>query len=162
MKDAFTESAILLCGFQDDNPEIYILSDPGKLNSALPEGFGVVGSGEDTAKSRLFTLETNPRDSLVKVLYDAYDAKEACAEHLPDVGHEWDAMILVAGKMPTEVPDEIKELIETLYKAHQRSPFDTKRPSPKDWRKRLEIYTETVLSLDGNNVAPLLCISDQR
>src|SRR5437660_150610 len=109
------ESSLLLCGFENLTPEIYIVSDPGIQNSASPEGFGVIGIGQDAARSRLFTLETDPNDELGKVLYDAYDAKESCAELLPEVGHEWDALVLVRGKPAIYVPDSIKDLIESLY-----------------------------------------------
>jgi hypothetical protein len=61
MVETPTESTLLLCGFEDGIPEIYIVNDPGMLNNASAEGFGVIGIGEDAARSRLFTLETDPR-----------------------------------------------------------------------------------------------------
>jgi hypothetical protein len=64
---------------------------------------------------------------------DASHAKEACAEFLTDVGHEWDAVIAVYGNPPSRVPKDIKELIERLYESHPRSPFDHRKPPPPDW-----------------------------
>jgi hypothetical protein len=146
IQEVFTESSILLCGFQDGTPEIYILSDPGLLNSASPEGFGVVGIGEDTAKNRIYTLETDPADDLSKVLYDAYDAKESCAEALPDVGHEWDALILVRDRPAVPVAEDVKTYIELLYKRHPRSPFDKPGKQSKDWKRRLIAFSQETLS----------------
>jgi hypothetical protein len=146
LDELFTESTILLCGFEEGTPEIYILSDPGLLNSASSEGFGVAGIGEDTAKNRLFTLETDPGDPIEKVLYDAYDAKESCAEFLPDVGHEWNAVVMVDGRSPMEVLEEIKELIEEMYRAHPTSPFDERKRLPPHWRKRLAEFAQAAMS----------------
>jgi hypothetical protein len=154
MTEFFTESSLLLCGFENDVPEIYIISDPGVLNSASPEGFGVVGIGEDTAKNRLFTLGTDPGNSLGSVLYDAYDAKESCAEALPDVGHEWNAVILVQNKQALPVPDNIVDLIERLYKNHPRSPFDPRSRPPRDWRQQLNAWSDDVLRR-GELTAPV-------
>jgi hypothetical protein len=79
------------------------------------------------------------------VLFDAYDAKEACAECLPDVGHEWDAMVMVRDGNFTEVPSDIKDLIETLYKGYPSSPFGERKRLPKDWQKRLADFDNVCL-----------------
>jgi hypothetical protein len=106
-----------------------------------------MGIGQETALSRLFALETGPFDSIEKGLYDAYDAKEACAEFVPDVGREWDAMILVEGKPPAEVPKNIREIIEALYKAHPRSPFlKPDSAEPEGWQATLADFSSWVLT----------------
>jgi hypothetical protein len=84
--DYVTESVLLICGFENHSPEIYLICDPDVLHCESAAGFGVAGTGEDAAKSRLFTLETDPANSLEKVLYDAYDAKDSCYQLLPEVG----------------------------------------------------------------------------
>jgi hypothetical protein len=140
-----TETSILICGFDDKEANIYLLSDPGIQDSVTPEGFGIIGIGEDAARSRLFKLGTNPSDEVGKVLYDAYDAKESSAELLPDVGSSWDAMVLAHGKDPAEVPTDIKDLIEQLYKRHPRSPYCKSKRQPVNWGERLDEWSENLL-----------------
>jgi hypothetical protein len=141
-----TETSLLLCGFDDKEANIYTISDPGQQDSVTPEGFGIIGIGEDAARSRLFKLKTNPSDEVGKVLYDAYDAKESCAELLPDVGRSWDAMVLPLGKEPAEVPTDIKDLIEQLYERHPRSPYSKSVRQPINWGERLDEWSESVIN----------------
>jgi len=148
LDELFTGSTLLLCGFEGDSPEIYILSDPGLLNSASAEGFGVIGIGEDTARNRLYTLDTAPSDSIGKVLYDAYDAKESCAEFLPEVGHEWDAAILTQNGSVATVEVATQSIIEYAYMDHPKSPFMGlvgDRLAPDDWKKQLVAWEDSIL-----------------
>lgn len=146
------ETNIMLCGFEIDTvpdvftPEIYIITSPGVLNSYSSEAIAATGIGEETAFDRLFSLGTDPSDNIGKVLYDSYAAKEAAADFRPDIGHEWDAMILVAGKPAFEVKEDIRELIEDLYAAHPRSPFNPPKKSlPENWEDRLNAFSTLVL-----------------
>jgi hypothetical protein len=113
----------------------------------------VIGAGQDAAMSRLFTLETDPGDELGKALYDAYDAKESCAELLPEVGHEWDAIVLTQAGQAIRVPSEICALIEALYRGHAVSPFDKPSTRPKSWQNRLRAFASDAL---GRNHQPAL------
>ncbi|HEV2160636.1 MAG TPA: hypothetical protein VGR52_00140 [Stellaceae bacterium] len=152
INDLFVETTIMLCGFEDDpysegvSPEIYTITNPGVLNSASSEAVCAIGIGQDTALSRLFALETDPSDSVAKVLYDVYDAKEACADFVPDVGRVWDVEILVSGKNPATPMDATKTIIENLYKSHPRSPFGKPDElAPKDWQEVLAEFSEWVM-----------------
>jgi hypothetical protein len=147
-------TSIMLCGFERDTvapevltPEIYIIVNPGILNSTSPERIAVAatGIGQETALEILFALGTTPSDDIEKVLYDAYAAKEAAADFKPDVGHEWDAMILVAGKPAWKISEDILALIKDLYDSHPRSPFDTPKKPPENWRDRLSEFSKLVL-----------------
>jgi hypothetical protein len=140
-------STIMLCGFENGTPEIYLISNPGVLGSGSPEGFAAVGIGQETALNRLYALETDPNDGLEKVLYDAFDAKEACSESLPDVGREWDAMVMVEGKETVEVDEEISKLIGQLYDSYPKSPFaKPDDPEPDGWRQKLGAWTKAILA----------------
>lgn len=144
--DFDNESSLLLCGFEGSRPEIYTITNPGILGSESAAGFAATGIGQDTALSRLYALQTDPADSLEKVLYDAFDAKEACSQSLPDVGREeWDAFVIV-GTSVSEVPAPIQRLIEQVYDAHRKSPFDTPgKAAPAKWRGRLADWASATL-----------------
>jgi hypothetical protein len=84
------------------------------------------------------------------VLYDAFDAKEACSESLSDVGREWDAFIIVNKNRVIEVPEGILTLIERLYDSNEKSPFSkVSTPRPKQWRKALSEWSTEVLAPVG-------------
>jgi hypothetical protein len=134
-------SQLILCGFEDGSPQIYLITNPGILNSANPEGFAAVGIGQETALNRLFALETDQFDQPEKVLYDLFDAKESCSEALPDVGRDWDASVVAEGMAPLIVSDDVKQLIEEIYDAYPKSPFPIeKKELPEKWRERLRDF----------------------
>ncbi len=151
MDEYSNQSTLLVCGFEPQGPELYLVTNPGILKSVSVEGFGVIGIGEDTARNRLYALGVRADDGLTNALYNLYDAKESCAEFLPDVGHEWDAVVAASGKLPVRVPNDIKEVIECLHQSHPRSPFDHRKPPPVDWRVRLEKFELEVLGDAGLN-----------
>src|ERR1700733_637151 len=59
-------SSILLCGFENKEPKIYTITNPGVLGSESAAGLAAIGIGQDTALNRLYALETDPSDSLEK------------------------------------------------------------------------------------------------
>jgi hypothetical protein len=154
-------SSLLVCGFDKDIAEIYIISDPGVQHSSSSEGFGVVGIGHVTANNRLFTLETDPRNSLGSVLYDLYDAKESCAESLEGIGHECNATVLIKGRRAIQVPENIMTIIEQLYKGHRKSPFDPPSRLPRNWKRTLEAWSALVLD-EEKAIVPLRSVRAQR
>jgi hypothetical protein len=144
------ESSILLCGLENGRPEIYTISNPGVLGSESAAGLAAIGIGQETALNRLYSLETDPDDSLEKVLYDTFDAKEACSESLPEVGREWDAFVICKESGVIQVPDSIQVMIEQVYDNHPKSPFKpqggSETPSPPpDWREVLSKWCSDVL-----------------
>jgi hypothetical protein len=130
---------------------IYIIIDPGQQNSVTPEGFGIIGIGEDAARSQLFKLQTNPSDEIGKVLYDLYDAKESCAELLPEVGRAWDGIVLVRGRIPAEIPSNIKDLVEHIYKRHPHSPYVKAARQPANWRECLDEWSQALFLLPNQS-----------
>jgi hypothetical protein len=119
------ETSLMACGFDEHQmAQIYVIRNPGKQEIWSPDGFGVIGIGGETARNRLYVLNNNVDNKLTRVLYNMYDAKELCASILPDVGHEWDALVLMDGKNAEPVPPDKMRLIEKLYKYHPKSPFD--------------------------------------
>ena len=151
-------SSILLCGFENGSPEIHLVVNPGVLGSETPTGLAAIGIGQDTALNRLYALETDPRNLLSKVLYDCFDAKEACSQSLSEVGREWDAFVVTDGQV-VKVPEELQVLIEQVYDNYAKSPFpviggsETPEPPP-NWRRQLEEFSEFIIP--GTTQQPLL------
>jgi hypothetical protein len=141
---------LLCCGFDSDRvPFIFDLGSPGIARDMTMTGFQAIGAGWEKAVSRLLFSEHKSQHSIERVLYDCFDAK-ANAEMTPTVGYEWDAVVIRAGKM-TEVPKDIKELVENIWGKFNRSPFDKFDPKehtsvPQDWRDQLERFSRSLVT----------------
>jgi hypothetical protein len=140
---------LLVCGFDIDRvPFIFDIGSPGIARDMTMTGFQAIGAGWEKAVSRLLFAEHKSQHSIERVLYDCFDAK-ANAEMTPTVGYEWDAVVIRAGDM-TEVPKDIKELIEDVWGKFNRSPFDKFDPKehkrvPKDWPDRLREWSRSLI-----------------
>jgi hypothetical protein len=137
-------STILLFGFENGAPGLYLFTNPGEQHLVSPDGFGIIGIGEDIGRHRMFALGHSPQSSLAEALYDTYDAKETCAHFVPDIGHAWDAVVLMENRQPVFVPGEIKQVMERLYNQHPRSPFH--HADQRADLQQLEEWTAIVLS----------------
>lgn len=142
---------LLICGFDGDEvPFILDIQSPGIARDMTQVGFQAIGSGWEKAISRLLFSEHKRNHPIERVLYDCFDAK-ANAEIAVGVGYEWDAEIILGGKLGSHiVPKEIKELIEKVWGRYQRSPFEKYDPKeyekgpPKDWREKLEMFSNSI------------------
>lgn len=134
-----------------NTPFLFSMTHPGLITDMTHTGFHAIGSGWERAVSRMLWNDFKRTHPLERVLYDAFDSK-ASAEMSVGVGYEWDASIVVCGRMCAEtVPKKIKQLIERAWAHSTRSPFekyDPKEdiePPPQDWKKQLKKYCDSVM-----------------
>jgi hypothetical protein len=136
------ETSIMVCGFDERLlPQIYVIRNPGQQDLWSPEGFGVIGIGDNTARSRLYILKANRDNTIANALYNLYDAKELCAATIPDIGHESDAFVLVHNRPGHRVADEKMSLIQKLYETHPKSPYDTQSPMPSEDLSEIDAWS---------------------
>jgi hypothetical protein len=143
---------VLICGYEENGtPLIISISHPGVAVDMARTGYHAVGSGWDHAIGSLVWQDHKRKDSLPNTMYDVLDAKIS-AEIGPYVGYDCDMAIIVFSEGSAkrhEVPEEITELLDTLWSDHNRTPFekiekDDKLP-PRNWRKKLNDYAESIL-----------------
>ncbi len=139
--------SLLICGFDNarkPKPHIFSVSEPGVYANHDLLGYWAIGIGNQTAMSRLLSMDTSKNDELAKSLYGAFDAK-VNAEIMQGVGFDWDAEILPSGRRKSvPVPGSIINLIDRVYSAFPRSPFDDANRSPKEWHNKLGKFTRKI------------------
>ena len=122
--DDYSAADLIIAGFTTKGEPILLeMQHPGLAADAVNSGSTAIGSGAEKAVSKLLWSSTERRHPIERVLYDAFDAK-ANAEMAVGVGYEWDAAVIVPGKV-VRVPKRIKDLIEKAWSQHDRSPFET-------------------------------------
>lgn len=143
---------LIVCGFASSG-DAYILNinHPGIAIEMTSIGFHAIGGGWDKAISRMLWSDYKRSNPIERILYDAFDAK-ANAELAVGVGFKWDAAIIVPEKEPLKVPEEIKDLIESVWDEYTRSPFEKWNPKtdapppPKSWKSKLRKFSEWMLT----------------
>jgi len=146
-KNLKTNSSLLICGFdKHNNPHIFSVSNPGKVNSHDLTGFHAIGIGATMAISRMLVLEADLNDHLGLALFQAFDAK-VNAEVTQGVGYNWDAEILVPNKKAIPLRSDIANLVENVYRAYPYTPFPRKvnYKFPKHWNRRLCDFCDRVV-----------------
>jgi hypothetical protein len=142
---------MLVCGFDSlRKPFIHYAVSKGVVDDMARTGFQAIGSGWPYVHARLLWSEYERKNDIHQVLYEIFDAK-ANAEMDPSVGYEWDAVIILGGKLGAyAVPDDIKKLIEEIWEKYNRSPFKKQKkevkPSLKKWPEQLQEFSLSVLS----------------
>lgn len=144
---------LLLCGFEEGgNPFIIDISGFGLATNLTHTGFHAVGSGFDYALAKLLTCEYKRSSPIDRVLYECYDAK-ATAEQDPNVGYDWDAVIITQGRAD-RVPQTIKTMIDRAWTAHTRTPYEVFDPDeniplpPENWKEKLREYAVSLMPSD--------------
>ena len=103
----------------------------------------------ETARNQILWSDYNKDDSLQASLYDLFNAKVA-TEVIQAVGYRWNWRILLAGKPPEPLPDEIDKIIDKLWIEHNLSPFSKKSRTPtetiEEWRKKVISFAASALS----------------
>lgn len=142
MEEFALDCDIMLCGINKFS-RAYIVSvaSPGTVLDRTLQGFNSIGIGAEIANPRLLWSGYERAHSVGRVLFDAFDAK-ANAEMAPGVGLAWDAMVIFDDGA-YHVPKPIRQLIESAWDEHNRSPFenwnsDENLPRPKKgWQQRI-------------------------
>ncbi len=147
--DDFEMCDLILAGFtKDKEPYLLEVTETGQAEDCKNAGSTAIGSGAEKAISRLLWAETKRIHSIERVLWDVFDAK-ANAEMAVGVGYEWDAAIILPGRV-VRVEEKIKKLIERAWSQHNRSPFDKHNPKedldlpPQNWRSQLHNWVNSI------------------
>lgn len=148
----------LVCGFDSgDKPFIQYGVSKGVVDNMARTGFQAIGSGWAYVHGRLLWSGHERKHNIDRVLYDLFDAK-ASAELDPNVGFEWDAAVILAGKRGAyEVPKEIRDLIERIWDKTSRSPFEKRDPKkelpspPRDWKQKLFEFSYSIITEGDKN-----------
>jgi hypothetical protein len=145
------DCSLLICGAENGMPFILSLDEKGIVTDLTSAGSGAIGAGWEYATARLLFSEHERSHNIERVLYDVFDAK-VNAELTPYVGYEWDAWIVLPGKLGVhEVPKKIKKLVEQAWADSTRSPFEKHNPKedidlpPDNWKAQLQKYSESVI-----------------
>jgi 20S proteasome alpha/beta subunit len=143
-----TGTRLLVCGFDSGKkpkPHIFSVQDPGIYLNHDSLGYWAIGIGDETALSHLLSMETSKKDEIPVALYQAFDAKVK-SEIRQGIGYDSDAEILVAGSNKSiPVPRNIIELLDRVYFAFPRSPFDHQvERSPKDWHIKMWKFSRKI------------------
>ena len=148
--DKYEGPELIVAGFDREGKPILIeLTSPGLAGDAQNAGSSAIGSGDEKAVSRLLWADTKRTHPLERVLWDVFDAK-ANAELAVGVGYEWDAAILVPGKV-IRVEKRIKNVIERAWSDHNRSPFEKHNSKedldlpPRTWPTMLRKWAREIL-----------------
>jgi hypothetical protein len=146
------DCSLLVCGTEKGLPFILSLDEKGVVTDLTSAGSGAIGAGWEYATARLLFSEHERSHSIERVLYDVFDAK-VNAELTPYVGYEWDAWVVLPGKLGVhEVPKSIKEILERAWGRNSRSPFEKFDPKvhqkgpPRKWKKQLEKYSDSIIT----------------
>lgn len=116
---------IIIAGI-DTRPHIYLIGNPGTLNTLDALGYACIGSGSQHATFSLIEAEYNAGISKEKSLYALIEAKKR-AEYDPGVGQLSDIVIVDGGfnKLPKTKVDEIdkqyKISLEQIKKSKKES-----------------------------------------
>jgi hypothetical protein len=145
---------MLVCGFDSTKkpqPFIHYAVSKGLVDNMARTGFQAIGSGWPYVHARLLWSEYERKNDIGHVLYDLFDAK-ASAEMDPNVGYEWDAAVILLGKLGAyAVPEDIKNLVEQVWEKTNRSPFKKRDPKkdlpnpPRDWKEKLLEFSDSML-----------------
>jgi len=148
------DCSILLCGFDEHNQAYLIYVDePGNAVDLARLGYHAIGSGYEYSIGRLVWSERTRNKGIEESLYHILDAKIS-AEINPYVGGDWDAVILVPGKVH-RVPDKIVALLDEVWSYYDRSPYYVREPDdqdpPRNWKASVSKY---VKGLSGPSPSP--------
>jgi hypothetical protein len=117
--------SMIFCGFEGENPQMFVAYTPCQIDPHDWQGFACIGSGLETARNQMLWSDYDKDDALESTLYDVFNAKVA-TEVLQGVGYVWDWRILLPGKNPEPVPEKIDKQIDQLWILHNRHPFAPK------------------------------------
>jgi hypothetical protein len=148
---------LIVCGSDSGNLFIFNMDSSGIATDMSTTGFHAIGSGSEQAIGRLLFSEHERKHSVGRVLYDCVDAKFG-AELDPSVGYEWDAWVMLPGKLGTyPVPKKIKDIVESAWGKFSRSPFEKydrklhKPGPPAKWKETLEEYSDLIVKVGMDN-----------
>ena len=80
-----------------------------------------------------------------KVIYGVFDAKVS-TEIFQGISYEWDGEILARGRdTALKVPRPLINLLDRVYRAFPRSPFDETFKEPRGWWKKLDAFAKKVM-----------------
>jgi hypothetical protein len=142
------DCSLLVAGFDNDCPYLICAEADGMILDMTTTGFHAIGSGNDKAIARLLFNEHKRIHDIERVIYDCFDAK-ANAEMTATVGYEWDAKLIFPPHLGnSDVPKEMKELLEKAWSKFNRSPFEKFDPKehwslPKNWKAQLWEYSNS-------------------
>jgi hypothetical protein len=145
------DCSLLLCGAEKSRMFILYMDSKGIVTDMTPNGFHAIGSGSEKALSNFLFSEHKRDHDIDRVLYDAFDAK-ANAELAVGVGYEWDAWIMLPGKMGVHpVPKDVKDLVQSAWSKFNRSPFEKYNPKedrkgpPQNWKEKLREFSDSII-----------------
>ena len=148
---------LLVCGFDREGPHIFMVSDPGTIDSCDLHGFCAIGIGDQAATSRLLWQEIDRNDPLPNVIYEVFHAKVQ-AEIIQGVGYTWDANVIVRGKKLIPVRWSVIRAIEKIFEVADTSPFDKarlpKEATRKQWRTTVEDFAKHALQMKARTSRP--------
>jgi|SRR5271155_1460713 len=153
MEEFIFDCDIMLCGINDFyKPYIISARAPGIVIDCTRQGFNSIGIGADIANPRMLWSKYERTHPVGRVLFDVFDAK-ANAEMSPGVGFSWDAIIIFADDgYAYEVPKTIKQLIESSWDEHNRSPFEEWNPE-EDLPRPEERWKERILAISKDDLS---------
>jgi hypothetical protein len=139
------DTSLLVCGFDNSGcPHILELHEPGTCASFDSLGYHATGIGQDAARVRLASMDTDRKNPLAQGLYGVFDAKVG-TEIIQGISYEWDAEILVRGRAKARrVPGPLINMLDSVYRAFPRTPFDVTFREPNNWWKRLDTFAKSV------------------
>ena len=146
---------VLLCGFdENDAPFLLDLAAPGLATNMTHTGFHAIGSGYSYALSRLLFCDWARDHPIDRVLYEYFRCPRLGPNKSPNVGYDWDAVILTKDKTEA-VPKPIKDMVDRAWTKYARTPYEVWSPDedlplpPDDWKEQLMKYAETIIPPDG-------------
>jgi hypothetical protein len=143
------DCAFIVSGFDSkERPFILEMDFPGVVTNMTATGFQSIGSGWEKANAKLLYSGSKKAHSLVRVMYDMFDAK-AFSEMAAGVGFDWETHVITGHRRGQRVPGRIDGLIEKVWADHDRSPFEVPEPDdelpPKSWKAILNKFAVSVL-----------------
>jgi 20S proteasome alpha/beta subunit len=151
--NSFTaDTTILICGFDASGcPHLVSVADPGISLSWDALGYQAIGIGEEAARVRLASMDTDRNEPLAKIIYNVFDAKVSTEEY-QGISYEWDGEVLCKGETKSrKLPRPLINTMDREYRAFPRSPFDEGGNEPRNWWGRLDKFCKQLLP---NTVTP--------
>jgi hypothetical protein len=146
----FFNCGFLLCGFDEHRkPYILNLGAPGGCVDVTQTGFSAMGSGSSYALQNLLGSGWERKYPIDRAIYEVFDAKSD-AEQDPNVGWDWDAVVLTADKS-VSIPEDTKTMLDQVLVKQNRSPYVEFDPEkhmplpPEDWKAKLKTFAETII-----------------
>ena len=111
---------LIVCGYDGDDPKIYVVSEFGIFTTAHTVGYAAVGIGEPHVANFYMVNGYRRETPLKEAIYFAYRAKKS-AEIAGGVGQCTDIYIVEKGKPPVSYHDGCQFIMElnTIYEKHQ-------------------------------------------